>query len=263
MGNCISGPKKGDVATRPPTEMSRTPSPVTNIGNMQEKVLRIPEQRVGDETLFVRHEDLDAQTLKRALTLTARHIHEQGQNLTIIAIGGLTNTVLLRNRRTTHDVDFLGANIANYHRRLLGQAAKQAEMESSVPLGKQWFNNELEMVLSSDVRELVTRHALAQNEVVFQAKGLKVIAAPWNFAFIRKTIAISQSRGRDREYDHSDAAAYIHRYVQKQHGQPVTEATIREWARWYQVYVNPVIVTEIAQDYRKIYKKIGIVEENP
>ena len=64
----------------------------------------------------------------------AAFIDRQGQVITIIAVGGAVNTMLLQSRLSTHDMDFFGTNLNNDQRTLLNEAAGCAEMQSRTPL---------------------------------------------------------------------------------------------------------------------------------
>lgn len=81
--------------------------------------MHVPRPRVDYDGRAIRIEDhkLNRQTLKAALTMMADFIDSQRQYITIITVGGAVNTLLLRNRQSTHDIDFLGTNINNDQRR--------------------------------------------------------------------------------------------------------------------------------------------------
>lgn len=65
-----------------------------------------------------------------------------------------------------------------------------------------------------DLRNSLTSEAIAQNEIVFEAPGLKVVAAPWNYAFCCKVDRLAGSGLLNaRPYNLGDAATYLKRYL--------------------------------------------------
>lgn len=144
--------------------------------------MHVPRPRLDYAERLIPIEDyeLDRRTLRAALTTMADYIDSQHEHITVITVGGAVNTMLLQTRQTTHDVDFFGTNLNNTQRVLLDDAAKYAERRSPTPLGGEWLNNQTMLWLPPDVHRTVTEEALLQNDVVFDKRGLKVIAAPWN-----------------------------------------------------------------------------------
>jgi hypothetical protein len=192
--------------------------------------MSIPAPRVDQigNLVFGEEHDLDRQALEHSLELMAKYIHQQDQELTVyihqqdqeltvIIIGAAINTLLLRNRCMTHNVDFFGTNIDNNQRRSLGHAVSYAERQSPSTLGASWFDNENEVTICDlDVHLKVTHEALAQNEIGFQRTGLKITASPWQFAFCAKVSRFASGRkGGARPYDLTDAVSYLHRYTQR------------------------------------------------
>lgn len=195
-------------------------------------MIPIPQRRSDQQEVPIGSEDheLDKQTLEHALMLMAEYIHRKGQDLTIITLGGATNTLLLQNRPSTHDIDFLGANLNDDQCRLLGRAARYAERRSPTPLGREWFNNAWILWIPVEVHRRITREAIDQDEIVFQGRGLKVVAAPWKFAFCCKMNRLARNTQGGRTQDLSDAVSYLHRHIQRRGGRPVLAGTIIEWA---------------------------------
>jgi hypothetical protein len=167
--------------------------------------------------VFGEEHDLDRQALEHSLELMAKYKHQQDQELTVIIIGAAINTLLLRNRCMTHNVDFFGTDIDNNQRRSLGHAVSSAERQSTSTLGASWFDNENEVTICDlDVHLKVTHEALAQTEIGFQRTGLKITASPWQFAFCAKVSRFASGRkGGARPYDLTDAVSYLRRYTQR------------------------------------------------
>ena len=60
--------------------------------------------------------DLDRPILCAALSLMAKYMSQQHQGITMIAVGGAVNVMLLRTPQPTHDVDLFGTNIGKEER---------------------------------------------------------------------------------------------------------------------------------------------------
>ena len=100
-------------------------------------MLQVPRPVLDYNQRPIRIEDyeLNRKSLLAALTTMANYIDSHRQNITVVTVGGAVNTILLRTREATHDVDFFGTNINNNQRMLLDEAAKYAERHSGTPLG--------------------------------------------------------------------------------------------------------------------------------
>lgn len=160
--------------------------------------------------------ELSRQNILKALSYAAQYINERGQNVTVVAVGGAVNTVFLQTRNTTHDVDFFCPLLAEPTLGIVREAGQYAIERSSVPLAPDWLNNATARMpgVVEHVDALQTE-ANAQRDVLFSKPGLTVVAAPWNYAFIKKVSRITQ--GTRRHYDASDAVAYLHQYITKVH----------------------------------------------
>jgi hypothetical protein len=203
MGGCCSSE----------VETSRHPNRAVNIGPPQDLMLNIPRPRLGETGMRVRvfDHELDKQTIEIALGYVAEYLRSKNEQLTIVTVGGAVNTLFLQSRQSTHDVDFLGTNLDNRQQGLLDEAAQYAESQSRVPLAGEWFNNQTALWLPIDVHRELTRVALEQNAIVFEERGLKVVAAPWSYAFCTKADRLS--RDNARPYDLADAPSYLRFYI--------------------------------------------------
>lgn len=66
-------------------------------------------------------------------------------------VSGAANTILLKTRQTTHDVDFFIPQERSTQMRLLEQASRVAEAKASLPLGGGWLNNSISLYIPSHV----------------------------------------------------------------------------------------------------------------
>jgi hypothetical protein len=214
--------------------------------------------------------DLTEKTLVKALECMAEDLRKKHsvKDLTIIAIGGAVNTILLKDRPTTHGVDFMETDDDSNHRMWLDEAALEVQRQetfSRTPLGWFWFNNHVRLLMDHDVYKRVVLEAKAQDEVIFHKKGLKIIAAPWDFAFCMKANRLTHGKkipgevGEAPAYDVSDAVAYLRRYIEAQGGHPVSMTKIRRWQQLYRKHIGDDVTLKITREYKQRYRTPGII----
>jgi len=76
------------------------------------------------------------------------------------------------------------------------------------------MNNRCVLFIPRSQKEYLYNEAVRQNDVVFQAPGLKVLAAPWNYAVSAKLDRVGgASPFGSRPYDLPDPVGYLHRYL--------------------------------------------------
>lgn len=196
--------------------------------------------------------------LRTALHEMAAQIQASGgKTITVIAVGGAVNTIFLRTREATHDIDFFHSSATASEISLISQAGKQVDDAHGGQLGGNWLNNTTALFLKHDMLKFLTREAETQNEVVFQESGLRVLAAPWDYAFCSKLDRISKGTGR--EYDATDAATYLNRYVLLHGNAPVEAAATRKWAKLYQTQVTDRDLQTVNAEYQRLFGGVGIV----
>jgi hypothetical protein len=202
--------------------------------------------------------ELDQKTIEEALQLMADFLRERRRELTVIVVGGATSVLFLKTRKTTHDIDFFGANVCSADLKLLDAAIHHAEKRSGRWLGDNWFNNMTATILESDVHQTLTERALKQNEIVFHRKGLRLLAAPWHYAVCGKMARMAKAKRRN--YDVDDAAGYLDRHIKTHGNRPVTVEQIEGWVISYRRKTTISVVMEVAVKYYGVYRKHGIVE---
>lgn len=240
------------------TEEKPDRAQITEISAPHDLLMHVPRPRVDHNGRAIRIVDyeLDRRTLEAALTTMAEFIASQNQNITIIVVGGAVNTLLLQDRQSTHDVDFFGTNLNNEQRILLDKTAEYADRRSQTPLGGEWFNNQAMLWMPPDVHRRVTKEALEHDNVVFEKSGLKVVAAPWNYALCSKLDRLVR-RGELRPYDTTDAASYLHQYILS-HAKPVTAAQVKRWCQAYHKGTSNDAIRAVNKEYRRLYGRKGI-----
>ena len=163
-----------------------------------------------------------------------------------------------QSRATTHDVDFFCRQLSQPHLGNLRDAGQYAVGRSSAPLSYNWLNNETARMpgVVENIDSLVEA-AIAQNAVLCNQPGLRVVAALWNYAFIKKVSRITQGTGRS--CDTYDAVAYLHQYITTTNrNQPVTFNRIQDWGRRYKALCPVEIIRQIAELYHRTYGRDGI-----
>ena len=170
----------------------------------------IPQQQRNEQNLPIpdTYYDLDRNRILRALTYVAQYLAQREKQVSIVTTGGVINTVVIRSRQTTHDVDFLNPRIANGNEAIFLEALQYAQNMSSVPLGSAWLNNHTALWMPSNLVQEVIRNSIDQNAIVFQRPGLTVYAAIWEYAFMTKAARVSRHLDGDfrpneniRQYD--------------------------------------------------------------
>ena len=172
--------------------------------------------------------------------------------MTTVAVGGAVNTMFLRTRSTTHDVDFSHEDYRSPELNLLNQATQYAITHSEAPLGNNWLNNTTILMVPTALQTVLAREARQQNDIVFQEPGLTVYAAPWEYAFCAK---LDRMHKRDRRpYDIDDARIYLRRYIEKHRDPGVNINEVRGWAARYKTQATDAIVREVDVHYHNQYR---------
>lgn len=134
--------------------------------------------------------NLTRDILLKALSTVASFIKKKGGDVTVVAVGGAVNTIHLQSRMVTHDVDFFNSRMTAQEIALLVDGAK-ATAKRTKGLEGDWFNNRTILFMPRAQAASLTDQAFAQNEVIFHESGLKILAAPWHYAFCCKVDRIS------------------------------------------------------------------------
>ncbi|KAK2788775.1 hypothetical protein FQN52_006531 [Onygenales sp. PD_12] len=257
---CGSSKQMGQRQQRPALPTHQRAGGVT-IGRPTEVMIHLPRNRADTHGVPIPQttHEIERPILENALAAMARFLAQKKVELTVIAVGGAVNTLLLRSRPSTHDVDIFGSNLNNDSRILLDEATQYAIRQSSAPLGTDWFNTENQMWLSPSLHRELTNEAMRQNVVVFHRPGLRVLAAPWEYAFSGKIARLLTGGSQIRPYDLADATHYLHQYISRNGGRPVTLATIEGWARRFNHSTSKAFLRDrVNVEYRKRYGRNGI-----
>jgi hypothetical protein len=153
--------------------------------------------------------DLTSRDLQQSLRAVAAYLDRRRREIRLVIVGGAVSTILLQSRRGTHDVDYIGGATSQADIRVLQDAVVHVRRTQQQPtLEEHWFNNRTMLFIDQRIRNELTQQGFDQNEIVFQAPGLTLYAAPWPYAICSKLHRISG--GGHRVHDPTDAAAYLH-----------------------------------------------------
>jgi hypothetical protein len=228
-----------------------------SIGAPQNVAIHIPRNRADAHGVPLQQftREVDRDTLLQALDHVSNYIAQRTQHVTAIAVGGAVNTLYLRSRRNTHDVDLFGSEdyFGNAARMLLDEASQDAQQH--IPqLGTDWINTETQMWMPGPMHTELTAAAVQQQVVVFPGAGLTIYAAPWAYAFSAKINRILTGGAQRRSYDLADAVNYIHEYIRSHGNQPVQVSRALGWARRYHHESNEDILrNRVDPEHRRRY----------
>lgn len=205
--------------------------------------------------------DLTADTLEQALNLMASFIAERGEDLSVVVVGGVVSTMLLRIRATTQDIDFFSEQLSRDDARLLIEASQYVRQQITDPrLGSGWFNNKTTFFINWDIRARLAAEGMEQNAAVFQAPGLTLLAAPWAYQFCAKIHRIAGGGGKG--HDAGDAAGYLDQFLKSQDMGTISLEQIEQMIARYQIqgvdrsglpYAFQAINEAFAETYGDIY----------
>lgn len=254
----------GCWSSREAQAADRPPRPIPQIGAPQDVTIHIPRNRADAHEVPVQRTNFDIprEVLEHALSMMAHYIQQRNTHITAIAIGGAVNTLLLRSRTATHDVDIFGTNLNNQTRFLLDEAMQYAIQQTQQPLGTDWFNTETQMWMSPQIHQDLTQRAIQQNIIVFERPGLTLLAAPWNYAFGSKVSRLLTGSGNARPYDLADALTYLNEIITFNRG-PVGVDRVMQWAARYNQDTNEnFLLNTINPQYHTRFGRPGIVRED-
>jgi len=202
---------------------------------------------------------MDEDTIKKALEEVAKILSKKKEDITIIAVGGAVNTVVLHTRPSTGDVDFFSDSKRSSP--TLKKAIETVEKDKKFKVGKGWLNNHTVLFMDDAMIKALFDEAVQQNVKLVDKPGLKVLAAPWRYSVMAKLEKVGKGPGVSKSYDITDAVAYLHEAIEKRPGKtPVKKSEIQAWATEFKVTVKEENIVKLAEEYKVKYPgKDGIV----
>ncbi|KAG1795393.1 uncharacterized protein HD556DRAFT_1442236 [Suillus plorans] len=187
----------------------------------------------------VEDKQLTAEDIKRGLGLTAKHLKSKKKQITVVAVGGAINTILLRSRASTADVDFFSVDAASNP--ILRDGIKSAA--KTMQLGEGWMNNHTALFIAPNTKTNLYNEAISDGVVIFDEPGLKVLAAPWMYCLVAK-LEKAGKRGNAKSYDMSDASQYLIQ-ESKRRGAKIKVADIEAKAIAYEAKIQEGQIKEL------------------
>ena len=244
MGCCSSRPTGEDVelATRHPQQIT--------VSEPTGGPILVPPPYRDQSGRPIQHSssDLDSNTLRAALDDMALFLSKRKVQAQLVTVGGAVNTLYLRSRPSTHDVDFFLQDATSSTHRVIHEAARHANRRRGGRLGAEWLNNATQLFMSAQMQKLLFDDAVKQGSVVYQRDGLTVYAAPWSYALCGK---LDRLCGSDpRPYDLADAIAYLHEHFRTKRVASVGAQEIRRWCDRFDKKVADSVLTQLDDAYR-------------
>lgn len=179
---------------------------------------------------------MNRQEIVENLGRVAANLDRQRHDVRIVAVGGSINTVILRSRQATHDVDFFAEGLTRQQHQVLQDSTRQIATQSRPELPPDWLNSRTTLFIDQTIRQQLQEDAIRQNAVLFSARGLTVYAAPWMYMFASKLDRIAGGgAGSSRGYDADDAYAYLEQHLSRTGQREITVDEIRTYLRRYRL----------------------------
>ncbi|KAF8550158.1 hypothetical protein OG21DRAFT_1514399 [Imleria badia] len=195
--------------------------------------------------------------IEEGLAIVAKYLDSKKLNVSIVTVGGAVNTVLLKSRASTGDVDFFyRTKTASAIVHEVVEGGKLAEKKLN--LSSQWLNNHTVVFIEEGTIHDLYIEAIDQNEKVFSAKGLTVYAAPWNYALMTKLDRAAQQGAKS--YDMADAVDYLERLIHSRGEHAVKRSELEAWAKQYKLSEpTKAVMDKLATEFKEKHKKDGLV----
>jgi len=199
--------------------------------------------------------------IEEGLKVVASHLHAKKLNVSIVTVGGAVNTVLLKTRASTGDVDFFyrTKNSGSSDSQLVHEVVEGGKLaETKLGLGQQWLNNHTVVFIEEGTINDLYAEAIQQKAIVFSAQGLTVYAAPWVYSMMAKLDRAAKPGAKS--YDVTDAVDYLDRAIKLRGGQAVKKSELKAWATKYKLTVpTEALIEKVNKAYKAKYGKDGIV----
>ncbi|KAI0110318.1 hypothetical protein GGR51DRAFT_510619 [Nemania sp. FL0031] len=217
-----------------------------------------PQKTPGYEPLIPK---LTRDILISALGNVASYVKKKGGDITVVAVGGAVNTIHLRSRLATQDLDFFNNRLTPKDFELLVMGARES-LKRDKTLEEDWFNNRTILFMPQEQRSTLTDEAFNQQEVIFHQPGLTILAAPWNYAFCCKVDRLAGGGIQSaRIYDLDDAVQYLAQYLKLQRQTQIQRETIKAWFARFLLSWNDN-VEEVIVKVNRAYQANGGTGQN-
>ncbi|RBR23883.1 uncharacterized protein FIESC28_03352 [Fusarium coffeatum] len=216
---------------------------------------------MASSSIFQDYPGLSRQQIIDAFQKMAEYLNEYGVSVECVAVDGAVNTLYLRSRESTHDVELLLNDPASKESDILSNAASFANTSAQGSLGESWLNSSMQLFLPRYVQTSLFEEAKKQNEIVFEHQGtnggLKVYAAPWSYALCSKLNHSCDNHNRSEGMD--DAVDYLYRYLYITGQDYIIAQQIEDWCQMYHQDVSREAFRRLEQTYARKHGNWPIV----
>lgn len=185
-----------------------------------------------------------------ALDVAAGFLHRKNQNITLMTMGGVVDTVLLQITGATEDVFFYNPSDDKAQTLVLKECmdwAVKGGSTNGVPLDKAVNNPTIIQAIGTDFLRKLWAKAEEKKLIVYQAKGLTVVAVPLSYSFI--AVASRVDTTRRKHLDLERAVAYLRGWicVNAETGRPMI--------------IPGSLVQRVCNDYDKADVNFGVLQK--
>ncbi|KAG2097050.1 uncharacterized protein F5147DRAFT_816968, partial [Suillus discolor] len=183
---------------------------------------------------------LTAEDIKRGLGLTAKHLKSKKKQITVVAVGGAINMILLRAYSFNDLLMMMQLTISYKLPCFYGGCRVDAE---NIALGEGWTNNHTALFIAPNTKTNLYNEAISDGVVIFDEPGLQVLAAPWMYCLVAK-LEKAEKKGNAKSYDMSDASQYLIQ-ESKRRGAKIKVADIEAKAIAYGAKIQEAQIKEL------------------
>ncbi|KAF2761464.1 hypothetical protein EJ05DRAFT_524799 [Pseudovirgaria hyperparasitica] len=172
--------------------------------------------------------------IESALGEIALYLYNNGVSVTLITVGGIVDMKHLKSWQTMNEGILFGNDISVKHTRTLVKEARDIVVaKSPVMLGTEWFNVENYFWLAPKLCHELTAEAVAQDIVVYDNPGLKILAAPWEHAFavkVSRLLGNQEGANQRAYYELHDSVQYLKEILKKKGHARISLAVVMSWS---------------------------------
>lgn len=209
--------------------------------------------------------------LRDSLKQAADHLNRQGQNITVIAAGGVLDVLQIESKHPIHDLLFFGSNLDQAQKDALKVAMSFGEKTYGAPIGKACFNSdairEMTFDLQKDLTGSVFKDQTEDYRAIFKMPGLEILPVAILYSFLTKVDRMWTQD--DRGYDFDDAIEYLYLVMHRKKvnsGAPLRAVPWSTIDRLCERYRKPRVTREkveaINRKFRSRFRMPGIDVRN-
>lgn len=140
--------------------------------------------------------------LTSCLEQVASYFHEKGRHVRYVCVGGVINTLHLSSRDATRDVDLITSESNRADEVLLAQASRHVKIQNpTIALDENWINSNARLFIPHEMLEAIIQEAFAQNDIILDAPGLTLYAAPYSYSIVAKLNRFAGGGGPEHDLE--------------------------------------------------------------